>query len=815
MQHERHRVPVTALAFFRRNIILAGEGNYLKLYSADSRLLKSICAFESQAIHGVIVDDANFIILAWGGSLSRSVSIRLGDNCGPPNLLQDALVTLDCVPDSLDEPCCGDLDVTLGEVYDVQDWILHAAFAPRAAYGPSLAALVTAHNALWVAKLSHTALTRKCSTTVDLVLSGSNCILYSAHIRWMSELHCVIASGTAFGDVIVWSATLNNDGGELRAASQTHYNFAAHEGSVFGVQLSQPLVLPGSNNETRLLASCSDDRSIRVWDIEDASAQLSTPDRISCDTGFGERPKAGSTPAPLCLAKTMGHISRIWSIRYLTDESPGRSSGRHDCSGQRVVSFGEDATAITWALIPNNSIHVGSSCLPYRLEQVGTATAHSGKNIWSVAVGTGHLCTGGADGTIALYLPLCYDDDISEIPNSLLNQSTGSDHYRTYCFVADGVLLSTTDQGRIVLIDLPRLDGTLAVHHVSGQLPGLRGYSVTSGVPGMGFIAGNDGAVYIYIHRQQSLSKIFKGDRKTAGLFACNLGPQSTALLITTVGAARAQLMLLEDQRESGESRNTCISSIELPVDFVATSFTCNVTQGTGLAVLGSRDGSMAVYGPVSSGHTEPVALLQLRKTAHGKEAVTALHWEHGGMAEASRHWIFSVGRDGTFALHSLMTSGPSYDMALVHQFSLPFGPNIEGLCVSAEHQVHVWGFRSKSFIAYDVTAQKNVMTVECGGAHRNWAFQPSQTGGTFVWTKASKLSSKKQFAPPYQSWNSGGHGREIKAAAVTPTHLKAPTADGPVAGIAAVVAAHDQLPALVLLIGPLPVIRPVVFWLK
>jgi len=183
--------------------------------------------------------------------------------------------------------------------------------------------------------------------------------------------------------------------------------------------------------------------------------------------------------------------------------------------------------------------------------------------------------------------------------------------------------------------------------------------------------------------------------------------------------------------------------------------------DGKDYAVVGSRDGFLSVF-DVSQSPGHPIRRCAQHGEAHGKETVTDVHALQG---HDGRYYIHSTGRDGTHVVcrfYKLYTEK-------VHQLALPFGPNIEGLSLSADYHLRVWGFRSTQFVVYDATESREIMTVDCGGAHRNWAYQPHPGGGTFVWTKASKLYRQTQTELPYQLIGSGGHGREITAAVTYP----------------------------------------------
>ena len=51
------------------------------------------------------------------------------------------------------------------------------------------------------------------------------------------------------------------------AISRIHQVFLGHEGSIFDVRISKELQRGCCGNLKRVIASCSDDRTIRLWDV--------------------------------------------------------------------------------------------------------------------------------------------------------------------------------------------------------------------------------------------------------------------------------------------------------------------------------------------------------------------------------------------------------------------------------------------------------------------------------------------------------------------------------------------------------------------
>ncbi|WPG97441.1 Hypothetical protein R9X50_00021600 [Acrodontium crateriforme] len=786
LQNEYHRVPVTAVTFCGKSLI-SGEGNIMRAYdTTHGNLLNSCRIFEeNQQIHGLVTsNDSALSLLAWGGSLIRAFSIS----------------QIDDLP----------LSFQPGSLLHSPDWILHAAVSPPVENEDAkrLVAFVTAHNGLVVLDSSeligdHTKDLSHAPRLAELLVPGSNCILYSAQVSWLSPRHCLVAAGTAFGDVIIWSCHLTNSGenGQLEATTTVHYTFSAHEGSVFGVQISPPL-----EGRPRMLATCSDDRTVRIWDVSDLSISCPSLIERQRDTGFGSDVQAATDFAPPCLAKAMGHVSRIWHVRFLSSEVNAAPTSPRETL---IASFGEDTAYILWSLKPQNS---SGNDLPYNLEQLSSKTAHTGKHIWSVAISrTGGIATGGADGGIAIHDAPSMKSlahQILEVPRDLLPKGASEsiqkkkleDNYRGYTFLDAYNVLCTTDFGRVLNITLPRpheQSTEFQVREISSPIAGLHNYSVVASASGLGFISGSSGEVFLYsCLNESSLLPIARIGRKTAGLFACSIkttiSEDEVYLLVTTVGSKQAEIFKLDSKMPFNNSEQDFVKekwSLEMPdAAFITTSFTIIELDGCCWVAIGSRNGAIAIFQIQDTKFALQIELLETN--AHGNEAVTALFADttisstQDGQSFATAV-LHSVGRDGAHAIHQLKVRGAQYEqssinslpeLSLIHNLPLPFGPNIEGITRTANNQLWIWGFRGKSFVVYNTTTQQEVFNVVCGGAHRNWAFKPSSfldatfemQGGTFIWTKASKLFYQSS-APGdgYKQINSGGHGREIKTMAL------------------------------------------------
>ncbi|KAL8799090.1 MAG: hypothetical protein Q9182_006153 [Xanthomendoza sp. 2 TL-2023] len=390
--------PITALAFAGEHsggprLLLAGEGPYLKAFDYQrGRLLATKRIFETQAVHGISTlhlsndQEHNNVVdlLIWGGRCARRGLLRHSRAAEP-----------------------SPVEIELKWEFKLDDWILDGCFDPKndSTMAERLqqnhtAILVTAHNMVHA-----TSIDEEAGPFLKRVTAGPRSILYSAHIWWSSNGKVLVASGTVFGEVLIWSflghALLAD--ATSPAPALLHFKLTGHEGSVFGIRISPDLSHLGYKDISRLLASCSDDRTIRLWDISclEAGRTITSQDIENFETSVwsldnGEK----GVSANRCVTQIMGHSSRIWDVCFLTS---GNTAG--------VLSFGEDGTAQIWQLSTNGNgpdfsqSHTSGNLT---LSHQQTYAYHSGKNLWASALihrqyGQYTLCTGGADGRIVSY----------------------------------------------------------------------------------------------------------------------------------------------------------------------------------------------------------------------------------------------------------------------------------------------------------------------------------------------------------------------------------------------------------------------------
>lgn len=767
---------MTALAFSEQ-YLFAGQGPYLKVHRReDARLLETHAVFASQAVHGFVVSGTTIVV--WGGHF---ISIY--------TFSPKASKTV--------------LDPTPIATLRAEDWILDVSVSPYANSGVEnacpLAAVLTAHNALLILDLGPQPSLRDLTST-------SRCILYAANLCWLDPNRILVASGTVFGEVILWSCSIED---KTAPKSVLHQLLSGHDGSIFGVRIFESPLNGTARRASPMLATCSDDRTIRVWDISDLPDTPLNPQAAADlpsarETGFGSNiadflpDKANSGH---CIAKAWGHASRIWDVRFLPSESGDQLP--------YLISFGEDATSQFWKLVSPSVAAPGVLDETHSLTHLLKTHVHSGKNIWSSAVaknsrGKIAVATGGADGSIVLS---SHDRPITPVSDSIKSwsietissaspteQSTKRpDKLRGYAFVTDTSLIVSTDSGNVFLLDsqsghAPGISLNPACTWIS-QESSLRGYSVVTSIDSLSvaFLAGMDGTVLMFDANSRSVRELTRCLGKTAALFARQLSlpesPQKHAcLLVTNVESKTATLLKLSGPSKSNANPELVITAqwtIELPAAFIVTGFLLipsknNPAHAFSL-ILGSRSGTIAIFDIPEPEHDTAIKCSTVLDGVHGRDAVTDLAWVVNQSLEPSSGHLFSVGRDGTFVILAVCGASGSTTFQLVNRTQLPLGTLVEGLYIGEDHSVICWGFHSKQFIVIDMIKETRIMSVDCGGANRIWRYEPSQLSGgsSFAWIKASQLCLSAQVRAPLHIHDDNGHGREIKAVAVRPSTSK------------------------------------------
>ncbi|XP_068606791.1 tRNA (34-2'-O)-methyltransferase regulator WDR6 [Brachionichthys hirsutus] len=346
--------PVTALEFLGDTFLLTGEGPVLTAYSLlpHPRARASHSVLQHYRIHGIrprppVADPAQ------------------SPAAGPCRLEKDELRSTSepnsCVLAVFGGKAlrlvrfCVDLQdgahlhwEILGALAELQDWVLDVRWL-----------LGDKHWVLCVAVAHNKVLLLDAITGNALVQRSclEGCLLYSAlllvHTSWADT---VLVGGTVFNQMVLWRPGGTGKSRDSGDKAPVERRLLGHTGVIFSVSYLR---------ENGWLASASDDRSVRLWDVGD----LGGPGGSCGDLN------------PTCLMVLYGHQARVFSVRL----SPGKA-----------FSAGEDGVCLVWDLVGSGKV-------------VSKLKGHRAGGVRGLAVSEGRgvegrwVATGGADGGVRLW----------------------------------------------------------------------------------------------------------------------------------------------------------------------------------------------------------------------------------------------------------------------------------------------------------------------------------------------------------------------------------------------------------------------------
>ncbi|KAL9628141.1 MAG: hypothetical protein Q9164_007381, partial [Protoblastenia rupestris] len=371
-------------------------------------------------------------------------------------------------------------------------------------------------------------------------------------------------------------------------------------------------------------------------------------------------------------------------------------------------------------------------------------------------------------------------------------RSSKQDAFKTYAWISETEFLATTEQGKIMLgtilagTDDPQFNTSVpnvtkhTLRHIAWDVldhqQDLESSSMITSCIALqvAFFTGKSGKTYAYSHKSRRLSTLKVGTRKQGYLKASLVKTSLTdsactlTLLTRSLGGHAPEIYDILPEEPFRANTSSIPSGLEqenkVEQEFVTTSW-C-ISDHLQTLVEGSRNGELRF-------HKRDGQARHTVSSVHSGNAVTVILWL---FYDGCRNYFITAGRDGKYAIHRQhfgSSDALSFGFKTVHTASPPFGPNIEGAHISSiTKDLILWGFSSTRFVVWNETQKSEVVSVECGGAHRNWDYlhNDSTGGGSFVWTKASTCNTYQQARSSHKVLQTGGHGREIKAMAISPS---------------------------------------------
>ncbi|KAM3542689.1 hypothetical protein ARSEF1564_004429 [Beauveria bassiana] len=717
------------------------------------------------------------------------------------------------------------------------DWIYDGAVCPADA---DLVVLVTAHNEVVTASMCNGEKSALALTLASpLVSPSSRPMLYAASVCWTAPDEVLVAAGTVFGDVLVWKHAFGGSsgggggGGGGSSSSVTPrmlYSLSGHEGSIFGVRISPRMEMPDGGGAVRLLASCSDDRTIRIWNITEYEEDGDNTDaghgavaaETAADTGFRCAPAAyggdgdGGRANVAPIATAMGHASRIWGVWFGLPGTPGtlltnaeRQRWRGGEGLLSVYSFGEDATAQKWSLDVEAALRD-----PQPLVHDKTYALHDGKHLWSRAVycnveegggaPTTRILTGGADSKITLIKETAADNDDDDDDDDVYNyaETWETRDIRAAIGGEEQLPSSTTTKQRKEVIgryDFLTPDVLLAVGNMGTLLLGtFRGKNTTTWEE----LAVDDEATRADMQNVYAIRRVSYGGALlgsvTGGIYYFGLCDRRVvpvarlagrvvevnALSDTGRGAADDDVETVVHLHRDAASvhlvldRDTGAVKSQAAIDGLDSRFVAVSAAriDNDLLALGSRHGWIALLrrSADDDGAWRPVFNLP---PASGDAISAIVPLPPSPSADSRAKYVLATSRDGKYRIFQLQfDSVAAPQMMLLHETTPPFGPWIEGAWFTgdaAAPELILYGFRSKDFVVWNETRREELAAMDCGGAHRTFRLArdehaPACAAGRvrLAFTRTSRLAVHSQRGRFHEVVRLGQHGREIRSLA-------------------------------------------------
>ncbi|XP_018431582.1 PREDICTED: WD repeat-containing protein 6 [Nanorana parkeri] len=699
--------PITALEFVGDHL-LAGEGPNLTVYSLKAnganppRIQQTVLG--GYTIHGI---------------KPTPTSCRAEDVCQLCVFGSKGLVIL--------KFNIADQQVHLSEVCSLRrlhDWIWDAQWLHEGPQAAAYLGLALGHNSVALYDF-------RSGRVLKEVHCAEKCILYSAHFVGRTWEELTLISGTVFNQLVIWGMCDQTD---QEGRVEPRRRISGHNGVIFSI-----FYMKG------MLASASDDRSLRVWKVGDL---------------------ADSESDVQCLLVLYGHQSRVWSVRLLQEN---------------IVSIGEDSACIVWS---------------YAGDIVHNFKGHKGRGIRAVAVQDqlGWVATGGADSGIRLWQIKGRSSSSNGLVNLHFNAPERTGAPKAIAMIDTNCLVVMTDVGSIYMNDLLSKQWTFVLADEN-----YRSYSLldvfkssTNVLCAIGNIAG--GVKIFSVPHDGHCPELRLYDGKVHNLTwvpspclapdRCHLfssGPNGVTVWLEVTCVSGHVKSISEKCRFSMPA---CKQRWHTSIAFVPTEnvIVCGDRRGSlmlfSVKVAGICHGEHAMTTslpsdcPPSTGSSVDSVALEgsLLPTVSNppeqiEDPVFVLYGIHGklGVTSVIYHdgFVYSAGRDGLY--RQLKVEGGQ--LIVLRKLKSCKGMEwIERLSFMPDGSLQILGFHSTDFVVWSTKTNEKLYCVPCGGGHRSWSYKKEGPGEVFAYIKSGDiLAYQSQPAEKVQSvLKEPLHGREL-----------------------------------------------------
>lgn len=684
----QHYGPVTALKI-HTNYIICGYGSILKIFkiekNSNHQLVFSRQILNRNKIHNISVSPCGTRIILSGGRSFIVLNIN----------------------DLLNTKHASSKEKAINE------WITSTEFLDK-----NTVLILTSHNIVYKVNVSGME-SNKNFEIVDRIHCNEKSILYTGSIR-IIDRKALIAAGTVMGGVIIWDLD----------SRQILHNLTDHEGSIFGVRI---------DSEGKYIISCSDDRSIKLYDF--TTGQL--------------------------LATGWGHGSRIWNLEFFKCQDL-----------LKIFSTGEDCTARIWEFESENPL----------LKLLEISDCHLGKHVWSGDLDDDILqlsVTGGADGRIRLHdLTLLANSNKTSYTLETIEKEVGvtfdkNEIIKQYFELPElNLLIVLTSNGKISSLDQKNKNWEL-IQLSNEEVNKFKNFGLVRGFIDINVIivCSRSGDLLVLKFdgdSQKPVSKIWFLDEHLNGNkvtnFMTSYDKEGNNFYVL-IDCPNPKIPFILRKFKFDNHTLICDGIILLEPDQTSFTTTCMVLDTVNkILILGSRYVSFALY-DLSTGN-DLIQLSGIFKKLSKGDTITAISIVH---SQTNCIRILITVRDGIYMYVELSKKYGNFTHQVIHKNKLSKG-FVEGGFLH-NNELIVYGFKSSYFYVWNETKQLEVASELCGGAHRQWElfkYKDSMSEMKFVYISKSTLhikSFKQRFTDgSYGLINDGTHGREIRDIAVSPS---------------------------------------------